>query len=366
MKIKPFKALQPNMNLISSPDSFASGAKKNFKDFLTSGMILEQPEKAYFVYRIIDAGQPHTGIITGSSILEYLNNRIKKHEQTLNAKEQLHLHKFLQWNTTMKPILLVYPEVSAISDVIDEVVSQKKPSFEMEFELVPQIHQFWAVTEKTWLDKITELFKNKVRTAYIADGHHRIAGTASLYEKFPKAHYNYAFTAFFSFKEVNILPYNRVINDLNGMTPVHFMALLSKFFKIKPLKKAEIPKRKHQITFLLQHEWYLLTWKKKQINKLKAEDPVLLDSHLLNYFIFPILGITDTKTDKRITYVGGDEGLEGIIRKVGDDPSKVGFYLHPVTIEDMVTLSNLDKTLPPKSTWFEPRLKNGVIMKRFE
>ena len=366
MKIKPFKALQPNMNLISSPDSFASGIKKNFKDFLTSGMILEQADKAYFVYRIIDNGHPHTGIITGSSILEYFNNRIKKHEQTLNAKEQLHLHKFLQWNTTMKPILLVYPEVSAISDMIDEIVSLKKPSFEMEFELAPQVHQFWAVTEKKWTDQITELFKTQVRTAYIADGHHRIAATASLYEKFPKAHYNYTFTAFFSFKEVKILPYNRVINDLNGMTPVHFMALLSKYFKIKPLKKPEAPNKKHQITFLLQHEWYRLTWKKKQINKLKVEDPVLLDSHLLNHFIFPILGIEDPKMDKRITYVGGDEGLEGIIRKVGDDPSKVGFYLHPVTIEDMVTLSNLDKTLPPKSTWFEPRLKNGVIMKRFE
>jgi len=366
MKIKPFKALQPNMNLISSPDSFASGIKKNFKDFLTSGMILEQPDKAYLIYRIIDDGQPHTGIITGSSILDYLNNHIKKHEQTLNSREQSHLHKFLQWNTTMKPILLVYPEVDEISKLINELVSLNKPDYEMVFELVPQTHQFWLIKEKKWITKITDLFKQKVKTAYIADGHHRIAGTASLYEKFPKAHYNYTFTAFFSFNEVEIKPYNRVIQDLNGMTPVHFMALLSRYFKITPLSKPSIPRKKHEITFLLQHEWYRLKWKKSQIKKLQAEDPVTLDSHLLNHFVFPLLGITDPKLDKRITYIGGDEGIEGIIRCVGDDPSKVGFYLHPVSMEDMVTLSNLDKTLPPKSTWFEPRLKNGVVMKRFE
>lgn len=366
MKIRPFKALQPNFDLLTSPDAFASEIKKNFKDFLTSGMIQEQNEEAFLIYRIIDDGEPHTGLITGTAIQDYLNSNIKKHEQTLNANEQAHLQKFLQWNTTMKPILLVYPSVTTISNLLNKYTSSRNPDFEIEFELAPQIHQFWMITDAIWQDKITKLFKIKVKTAYIADGHHRMAGTASLYEKFPKLHYNQAFTAYFAFDEVKVLPYNRVIKNLNGLSPTHFMAQLSKYFKIKILDKATKPKHKHQITIMLHHEWYQLTWKKSKIKPLIVDDPVLLDSFLLNHFIFPILGISDPRIDKRISYIGGDEGIAGIIRKVGDDPSRIGFCLYPVDIKDLVSLSDMGKTLPPKSTWFEPRLKNGVIMKRFE
>lgn len=366
MKIKPFKALQPNFSLLTSPDSFSSEIKKNFKDFLTSGMIQEQVKNAFYIYRILDNGQPHTGLIAGSCIQDYQSNHIKKHEQTLSAKEQAHLHKFLQWNTTMKPILLVYPKVNAISNMLMQYITEHKPDFEIQYEMIPQLHQFWMVTDKSWNQQMSSLFKSKVSKAYIADGHHRIAATSTLHEKFPKLHYHQGFTAYFSFDEVKILPYNRVISGLDGISPINFMAQLSKYFKIKTLNKPTAPSEKHQINLLLHNEWYQLTWKSKKIKKLQAEDPVLLDSHLLNHYIFPILGITDPKTDRRISYVGGDLGIEGIIRKVGDDNSRIGFALYPVDMQDLVTLSNLDKTLPPKSTWFEPRLKNGIIMKRFE
>ncbi len=366
MKIKAFRALHPNFNLLTSPDSFTSEIKKNFKELLASGLIEIEKKPAFFIYRIMDGDQAHTGLITGTDIREYLQNNIKKHEQTLNAREQTQLNRILQWNTTLKPILLVYKKVPAIAKMLRDVTSKRKPDFEVSFESSPQIHKFWRIEDKNWHKKISALFKEKVKTAYIADGHHRIAGTAALYEKFPKMHYDQAFTAYFSFDEVTILPYNRVISNLHGKSPARFIAELSQFMKIKPLTKPAVPRHKHQITMLLRHEWYRLEWRKRKISKLAAGEPVLLDSHLLNLFVFSRLGIKDPRSDRRITYVGGNEGLEGIIRRVGDDPAKIGFCLYPVDIAELVRISDLDKTLPPKSTWFEPRLKNGLIMKAFE
>ncbi len=238
----------------------------------------------------------------------------------------------------------------------------------MEFEEPVETHRFWAIREEGDLDFLKQLFL-KIPKCYIADGHHRMAATRLLYErakKNPKKHkHDKILCTFFPVSELECYDYNRVIHNLETISMATFMALLSQVFDIEPMEQGGKPTQKHEITMYLRKEWFRLRWRRHVLAEYK-DQRVILDTMLLNEKVLrDILKMGEIRTDERIEYVEGPQGIEPITKKVNRDDHSVGFCLHPLLLEELILIADDDKVLPPKSTWFEPRLKNGLIVKEY-
>jgi len=368
MNIYPFKASYPNTDLIASPESFFDTVSAEFVNFRHAGFFASKAEKALFIYRIKGA-KTFTGIIASNDIEDIDNKKILGHENTLTDKEQAMLQLMLSRKAMIKPVLLAYENKAKIDTFIAQYVARNQPFFDIELPLDSEQHSIWDVSNTEDIQLLQELFKQEVPTSYIADGHHRAAITAKLVKK------NYLhddnivhpglLCVFFPFKDLEILDYNRVI-DLSGkMSKLHFMAKISHFVDIKPINKPNKPNKKHQMTMILDHEWFSLTWKKKLL-KSSRNIEVLLDVDLFNIHILKdVVNIKDIKTATDVMYVEGISGLDKMEEKLRKSADYVGFCLYPVSKDDMIKISDAGDVLPPKSTWFEPRIKNGLIIKEF-
>ena len=361
MRIRPFQALYPNVDLIASTDLFFAEIKNEFTEYVKSGFFDRTDKDSFYIYEIVTPNDAY--------IHDYFDNRIKKHEKTLAAKEQKQMHVLLRMGAMTKPVLLTHPTVSSISDLLRQHIAMHTPFFTVQFQDGTQTHRIWMVSDTSLVHTIQEAFEKHVPNAYIADGHHRCSTTAMLYEKMYNRRqdlsYDLLLAAFFPSDQLVIHDYNRVVEAFKEHSTTLFMAKLSQVCNITPLVAAQKPTQKFELTFCIQDEWFLMRWKHDILARYRNEKAVL-DATLLNEIVLrDILNIQDVRTDNRVQYVEGVRGLKGVVQLADKVENSVGFCMFPLAFEDLFIVSDADESLPPKSTWFEPRMKNGLIIKEF-
>jgi uncharacterized protein (DUF1015 family) len=369
MQIFPFRALYPNMDFLTDPASFFGTVKQDFRDYYESGFFLQSEEEAVYVYRLKGETRNYMGIVACTDIEDFLQGRIKKHELTLVPKVQKQIELILRRQAAVKPVMLAYPQQPEIAAWIQEQMDRRKPFFNLRIKEEDTRHTFWKVTEPEALQYIRRRFLQDVPKTYIADGHHRTEATAHMYrlsrrKKMDKP-YHRLLAAFFQEDQLDIQDFNRLVVRPDGFSESYFMARIAQLTDIQILDRARKPDKKYEVLMGLNGEWYMLRWKSWVLEQ-HAGMPALLDSFLLNrYVLEDLLDIQDVQNDERVSYVEGPKGFEGLFNKVNklDDP--ISFCLYPVYMEEMFSLARADKTLPPKSTWFEPRMKNGLMVYGF-
>ena len=342
-------------------------AKEMLLDMINDGTFILDDEKAYYIYELTMDGRSQTGIVACASIDDYQNEIIKKHEKTRSDKEIDRITHVDTLSAQTGPIFLAY----RANDIINaEILKAKKKSPIYDFTSSDNIkHTVWKITHETSVSNIEKAFCS-INALYIADGHHRAASAVKVglkrRKKYPNytglEEFNYFLSVLFPDKELMIMDYNRVIKDLNGKTTEEFINEVSKNFIVEEVGKPYKPLEKATFGMLLNNRWYKLTTKVSVTN-----DPVeSLDVSILqNYLLTPILGIGDPKKDKRIDFVGGIRGLLELERRCNLD-MKVAFSMFPTSIKELFDVADASLLMPPKSTWFEPKLRSGIFIHRIE
>lgn len=366
MRIKPFQAVYPNFDYITSVDGFFGSVKEQYPGYRKSGLFKKASQEALYIYRISGKDYSYIGIIAGADIRDYAEGKIKKHENTLSDKEQQQMHLMMSRNAVVKPVLLTYPDVPEISSLIKSFTLSNEAFYSARFEKSNELHTLWEVKEGQLIQQFENLFREKVPAVYIADGHHRCSTTSLMYNRLsPKnkeGNCGILLSAFFPASELEIHDYNRVVDGLSDTTLTNFMARLSQLFDIEIMDAPCKPQIKHEIAMFVNKEWYMLRWKPAILKDYEKEE-VLLDVSLLDEkVVSAILGIQDVRTDTRIKYIEGPKGVEEVRSRTARSENKVGFILYPATLDDLLRTADANKTMPPKSTWFEPRMKNGLVV----
>ena len=349
---------------IYSPQVYAK-AKENLDKLVSDGILVQDNKPMLYVYELTMDGRSQTGLVACTSIDEYLNGIIKKHELTREDKEQDRIRHVDICNANTGPIFLAYRTVDEISAIIENV---KKNAPVYDFTAEDGIkHRAWVIDNDETANKLIELFK-AVPNLYIADGHHRNASAAKVGLKRRAEHpdytgdeeFNYYLAVIFPSDQLKIMDYNRVVKDLNGMTSEEFMNKLAEKFDIHEADGRAKPEKQYDFGMYLDKKWYMLTAKEN----LRVNDAVAgLDVSILqNNVLIPILGIGDIRTDKRIDFVGGIRGLGELERRVDSGEMKVAFAMYPTSIDQLMTIADENKIMPPKSTWFEPKLRSGLFI----
>jgi uncharacterized protein (DUF1015 family) len=331
-------------------------AKQNLNAFVQRGILFREDKTCFYIYQLIMNGRSQTGLVGISSIDDYENNIIKKHEFTRPEKELDRINHIKTTRAQTGNVFLAYRNVSEI----DEVISNWKSTHDPVYDFVADdgvSHAIWVINSDQVNNTLKKLFKEKVPATYIADGHHRAASAAKVRLQVEE---NYFLTTLFPANELKILDYNRVVKDLNGLQPDQFLEKLKKNFEITEVEEAYAPGKLHEFGMYLKKKWYRLVAKP---NSYKNDDPIeVLDVTVLsNNVLDKILGITDQRTDKRIDFIGGIRGLSELERRVNSGEMAVAFSLYPVSIEQLFSIADSGNVMPPKSTWFEPKLRDGLL-----
>lgn len=367
MRIEPFQASYPNFDFIASPDLFCAEAKNSFREFQANGLMEISPEPAFYVYRIETESRKHTGMIALNDVADYFAGKIKKHEKTLSERERKQMQLFQRWNAILKPVLLTYPPVPEISRWLSHYADANKPLYSARFAKDRQTHRVWAISDPAEISHLQRLFSDHILCTYIADGHHRTTTAALLHERLKyqnqAADFNHLFCAFFPADQLDILDYNRVVESAGLMNPTQFLDKMSHVFNLELLHHARKPLEKHEIVMGFRHKWYSLRWKPELMAK-QPRRHVILDTSLLNELVLrDIIGVKDVRTDTRIQYIEGVKGIEGVRKALSESEESIGFLLHPVSFDDLMHVADAGDSLPPKSTYFEPRIKSGMLVK---
>jgi uncharacterized protein (DUF1015 family) len=367
MKIFPFQATYPNTELMASSDSFFATVREDFLQYQQSGFFRQAKEKAYYIFEIQSGKKVHAGLVVCLDVTDYSAGKIVKHEQTIASNEQEMLKVLLMRGAMVKPVLVCHPEIKEITREINKLKKKRKPFLDIKSTLIPNEYRLYQIPEKEG-QELARLYKNLVPKVYIADGHHRCSTGEKLFKlQGNKNGKDYAMilSALFPFDQLDILDYNRIVHLPHNLKLTRFIADVSNVCDIKPLKKPAKPRRKHDITMCIQDHWFLLKWKDEVIKKYRKL-PAVLDAHLLNTEILEgILGISDPRNDERIEYIPGHMDPAAIEEKASISDQVVGFCVYPVQFDELVKISDAGGTLPPKSTWFEPRMLNGLIVKTY-
>lgn len=340
-------------------------ARQNLDKKIEDGEYIQDQKPCLYIYRQIMNGRPQTGLVFCASIDDYINNVIKKHEFTRADKEQDRINHVDHCNANTGPIFLTYRENKEISSIINNWVL-KKPVYDFVSEDGIG-HIVWVIDDENTVSKLTQLFKD-VKNLYIADGHHRSASAVKVglkrREENPNyvgdEEFNYFLSVAFPDKELMVMDYNRVVKDLNGLTSEQFIEKLKEKFDVTLEDSQVKPAKKHTYGMYLDKKWYKLEAKKGIFN---SEDPIdSLDVAILqNNVLTPILGIKDVRTSDRIDFIGGIRGLKELERRVASD-MKVAFSMYPTEVSDIMKVADIGEVMPPKSTWFEPKLRSGLFI----
>lgn len=339
-------------------------ARDNLKKLENEAMLQDECP-CFYIYRQVMNGRSQTGIVGCASIDDYMNNVIKKHEHTLKKKEQDRINHVNTCNANTGPIFLTYRNSEGINGIVNTYISENQPEYDFTADGVRQT--VWVISDKELVIKITMLFSD-VEAMYIADGHHRCASAVRVGEMRRKENpdyngneeFNYFLAVAFPDNQLEIMDYNRVVKDLNGLSREEFISRLEKSFVCRKMDKMFKPNRRHTFGMLLDNQWYELEAKPEIIDE---SNPVgRLDvSVLQNNLLAPVLGITDPKNDDRIDFIGGIRGLAELERRVNTD-MKLAFAMYPTTVEDLMSIADAGLIMPPKSTWFEPKLLSGLFI----
>jgi uncharacterized protein (DUF1015 family) len=346
------------------PAVYAKSAE-NFARMLEERVMVQDEQPYYYAYRLIMGEHVQTGIVAAASVEAYDENRIRKHEFTRPAKEDDRVRQIEALGAQTGPVFLVYQAHEVVDSILAEV-AEAEPDLNVVADGDVR-HMLWLVRDAEQTERLNQAFA-EMDSLYVADGHHRSAAAsrvAATYKAANPAHtgeeaYNYFLTVIFPHDQMHILDYNRVITDLHGLTELEFLALLDEAFIVDKVEMPMRPQRPAEFGMYLDGNWYVL--------ELRAElaiqsDPVArLDVSLLaTNLIEPILGISDPRRDARIDFVGGIRGLSGLEARVDSGEMKVAFSLFPTRMEDLMAVADKDEVMPPKSTWFEPKLADGIV-----
>jgi uncharacterized protein (DUF1015 family) len=349
-------------------DAVYEKAKDNLDKMIERGLYIQDDEPSFYIYKQEVKGRSQVGLMACVSVDDYNNNIIKKHELTREEKEKDRINHLYKTEAHTSPIFLTYRENKEISDII-KTWMEKEPLYDFTSE--DQVtHTVWIINNKKDVDKISETFKT-VDYLYIADGHHRSASAAKVSNMKRQENKNYTGEEEFNYflaitypdSELEVLAYNRTVKDLNGLTKDEFLRKVEAKFEISKCAKPVEPEEKHTFGMYLEKQWYLLKAKKGTFNEndiIEQLDVSILQNNLLK----PILGIDNPRTSDRIEFIGGVRGLEEL-EKRADTDMKVSFSMYSTEINDIMNIADSGNTMPPKSTWFEPKPRSGMFIHKF-
>lgn len=347
-------------------------AVENFKKWKANGWLVQDPEEKYYIYAQTMQGRTQYGLVAACHFEDYMEGKIKKHELTRPDKEEDRMIHVRNQNANIEPVFFAYPANREMDQIVANVVKNSKPEYD--FVAADGFgHHFWVIDDKATIQRITEIFAS-IPALYVADGHHRTAAAARVgQEKKAKnpnhtgtEEYNYFLAVIFPDNQLRIIDYNRVVKDLNGLTPAQLIEKLRVGFEVEEKGSAiYTPVKLHNFGMYLDGKWYSLTAKPGTYND---NDPIgVLDVTILsNLVLDPILDIKDLRTSKRIDFVGGIRGLGELQKRVDSGEMKVAFALYPVSMKQLIDIADTGNIMPPKTTWFEPKLRSGLVIHSLE
>ncbi len=343
-------------------------AKENFEMFKKNGWLIQDPEDYLYIYAQTMNNRTQYGLVGCAGVDDYLNNIIRKHELTRKDKEEDRMKHVRVTNANMEPVFFTYRNVKEIDLIVESIVKTQEPEYD--FKTDDNVgHHFWIIRDKATIQKLVDLFA-KVPYTYVADGHHRTAAAALVGKEKREQNpgykgdeeFNFFLAVHFPDNQLNIIDYNRVVKDLNGLTTQQFIERLKEKFIVEE-KGYDIykPTKLHNFSMYLEGKWYSLDAKPETYDD---NDPIgVLDVTVLSkYVLDEILGIKDLRTDKRIDFVGGIRGLGELKKRVDSGEMKVAFALYPVTMKQLIDIADTGNIMPPKTTWFEPKLRSGLVV----
>jgi uncharacterized protein (DUF1015 family) len=346
---------------------------QNFTDFQEKGWLIQDANPKFYIYAQTMNGRTQYGIAGAAFCDDYKNGVIKKHELTRPDKEDDRMVHVNTLDANAEPVFLSYRAVPEIDEIVDNIVKTQQP----EYDFVSNDgfgHKFWTIDDSNINNRIEQLFAQKVPALYVADGHHRTAAAARVGIERKAANpnhtgneeYNYFLAVIFPDSQLKIMDYNRVVKDLNGLTNKEFMAKLAQSFDIED-KGTEIytPQHLHQMSLYINKHWYCLNAKPNTYND---NDPIgSLDVTILTKQVLePLLDITDLRTSKRIDFVGGIRGLGELQKRVDSGEMKCAFAMYPVSMSQLLNIADTGNIMPPKTTWFEPKLRSGLVVHKLQ
>jgi len=400
-RISPFKALRPNESLASqvasrpydvlnseeareeakdNPYSFLhitkaeidllpavdihgqlvyTKAKENLEQFIFNDILLKEEKPCYYIYRLTMNGKSQTGLVCLSSVEDYNKDIIKKHELTRPEKEKDRIDHMLAIRAQTGNVFLAYRDIMEVNALINGWTATQKPVYDFIADDKVQ-HTIWVIDRDIVINSITQLFSTHVPFTYIADGHHRAASAAKVSKAMPdNEEAKYFLTTIFPASQLAILDYNRLVKDLDGLDKEDLISTLQDDFTITQSSEPVRPAQPHEFGMYMDKQWYILNSRKNTY----SNDPIgVLDVTILsNNILDKILRIRDQRTDKRIDFVGGIRGLKELEKRVDSGEMKIAFSLYPVTIQQLFDIADSGKIMPPKSTWFEPKLRDGLL-----
>ena len=342
-------------------------AAENFQLFQDKGWLVQDDSEKYYIYAQTMNGRTQYGLVVCASVDDYMQEKIKKHELTRRDKEEDRMKHVRINNANIEPVFLAYPNNKEIDAIVSKTIMQK-PTYDF---VAPDGfgHHFWVINDTNDIHRITKLFAN-IPSLYIADGHHRSAAAALVgnEKKLQNPHhkgdeeYNYFLAVCFPDNQLNIMDYNRVVKDLNGLSDSDFLKALEKNFVVEDKGTAIYhPNTLHNFSLYLSGKWYSLTAKPGTYND---NDPIgVLDVTISsNLILDELLGLKDLRSDKRIDFVGGIRGLEELKKRVDSGEMKVALALYPVSMKQLIDIADTGNIMPPKTTWFEPKLRSGLVI----
>ena len=367
-----YHIIKPEINFTDGTDEHDAKvypmARMQFEKFLKEGWLKQDEEELYYVYAQTMNGKTQYGLVVAAWVEDYMEGRIKKHELTRRDKEEDRMKHVRVNDANIEPVFFAYKHRDDLDAIIAEVV-KGEPEYSFVAEIDGFGHQFWVIRDRKMIDDITAIF-NEIPAMYIADGHHRSAAAALVGNERKQQNpnhtgeeeYNYFLAVCFPDNQLNIIDYNRVVKDLNGLNERQFLTRLSEDFIIEPKGcEAYKPIGLHNFSLYMNNEWYSLTAKTGRYND---NDPIgVLDVTISSHLILDkILGIKDLRSDKRIDFVGGIRGLGELKRRVDSGEMKIALALYPVTMQQIIDIADSGNIMPPKTTWFEPKLRSGLVI----
>ncbi len=346
-------------------------ARTNFYQLIEDGVLAKDEKPMFYIYAQTMNGRQQVGLVASSSVEDYFNNVIKKHEFTRPEKEEDRIRHMETLQAHVGPIFLTYPSNLKVDAIVNEVVRTELPVYDFTAD-DGVTHKVWTVSDSAKIESITAVFETEIPFTYIADGHHRTASAAKVGRKMRDHNanhtgheeYNYFLSVLFPDEQLAIMDYNRLVKDLNGFTPEALLQKLQESFSItKCTLDTAKPKLLHDFAMYLNGQWYNL---KANAAIVKQDTIGVLDVTILQENVLaPLLGVQDPRTNKRIDFVGGIRGLEELQKRVDAGDSAVAFALFPVSLRQLMDIADSGQVMPPKSTWFEPKLRDGLFCHLF-
>ena len=346
-------------------------AAENFKKFQEKGWLVQDKKECYYIYAQTMNGKTQYGLVVGAYVPDYMNGTIKKHELTRRDKEEDRMKHVRVNNANIEPVFFAYPDNEKIDAIVARYTA-KQPVYDF---IAPNDgfgHKFWIIDNDDDIKQITDIFAG-IKSLYIADGHHRSAAAALVGAEKAKNNpnhkgdeeYNYFMAVCFPANQLTVIDYNRVVKDLNGLTTEQFLDALQKHFIVEKKEGIYHPQKLHNFALYIDKTWYSLTARPGTYDD---NDPIgVLDVTISSkYILDEILGIKDLRSDKRIDFVGGIRGLEELERRVDSGEMRVALALYPVTMKQIMDIADTGNIMPPKTTWFEPKLRSGLIIHKLD